>query len=67
MGIRVKQNDDKALVLKIRSKLKDNGGYCPCVLTRRDEDKCICKAFRDQMEQGIEGECHCGLYVLLKD
>ena len=47
MGIRVKQNEDKTLVLKIRQKLKENGGYCPCVLTRREEDKCICKAFRD--------------------
>lgn len=50
MGIKVKQNDDKALVLKIRQKLKENGGYCPCVLTRRAEDKCMCKTFRDQME-----------------
>lgn len=64
MAIKVRLNDDINLVTKIRTKLKKNEGYCPCVLTKRPEDKCMCKNFREQMSQGIEGECHCGLYVI---
>ena len=64
MAIKVRLNDDINLVTKIRTKLKENEGYCPCVLTKRPEDKCMCKNFREQISQGIEGECHCGLYVI---
>ena len=64
MDIKVKLNSDTDLVTKIKTKLKENDGYCPCVLTKRSEDKCMCKNFRDQMEQRIPGECHCGLYVI---
>ena len=63
MAIKVMLNDDTNLVNKIKEKLKTNDGYCPCVLTKRPEDKCMCKHFREQISQGIEGECHCGLYV----
>ena len=64
MAIKVRLNDDINLVTKIRTKLKENEGYCPCVLTKRPEDKCMCKNFREQISQGTEGECHCGLYVI---
>ena len=63
MAIKVILNDDTNLVNKIKEKLKANDGYCPCVLTKRPEDKCMCKNFREQISQSIEGECHCGLYV----
>lgn len=63
MAIKVMLNDDINLVNKIKEKLKNNDGYCPCVLTKRPEDKCMCKNFREQISQNIEGECHCGLYV----
>ena len=64
MAVKVKLNTDIDLVNKIKEKLKANDGYCPCVLTKRPEDKCMCKNFREQMSQGIEGECHCGLYII---
>lgn len=63
MAIKVMLNDNIDIVNKIKEKLKTNGGYCPCVLTKRSEDKCMCKNFREQISQGIEGECHCGLYI----
>jgi hypothetical protein len=47
MGTKVKLNEDKELVNKIKEKLRENSGYCPCVLTKRPEDKCMCKNFRD--------------------
>ena len=59
----IKVNDDKELVTEIRQKLKDNKGYCPCRLQNTPDTKCMCKEFREQEE----GECHCGLYVKIKE
>ena len=47
MGIRL--NEDKEIVATIREGLKAKGGYCPCRLQRTEENKCICKEFREQM------------------
>ena len=57
--MRVKVSDNKELVDEIRTKLKENNGYCPCSLIKSEDTKCMCKEFR---EQDI-GECHCGLYI----
>ena len=59
--IRVSEN--KELVKTIREKLKENGGFCPCRLVKNEDTKCMCKEFREQEE----GECHCGLYVKIKE
>lgn len=55
----IKVNDDTELVNEIRSKLKENDGYCPCAIQKTPETKCMCKAFREM----DKGECHCGLYI----
>ena len=66
MGIRL--NEDKEVVAMIREGLKAKGGYCPCRLQRTEENKCICKEFRDQMaDQNFEGYCHCRLYYNFKE
>lgn len=58
----IKVNSDKELVTRIREKLKENGGYCPCRLVKNEDTKCICKEFLEQEE----GMCHCGLYIKIK-
>jgi ferredoxin-thioredoxin reductase catalytic subunit len=58
----IKINPDKDLVADIRNRLKENGGYCPCRIAKTEENKCMCKEFREQEE----GECHCGLYIKTK-
>lgn len=63
----IKQNTNKEIVKSIRDKLKENGGYCPCALLKTEETKCICKEFRQQIDRGEAGECHCGLYIAYKD
>lgn len=63
----IKQNPDKAYAQEVRKKIKDNEGYCPCCLEKTFETKCMCKEFREQIEHGVAGECHCGLYVAEKD
>ena len=61
MAIRLNENAE--LVKMIRDGLKENGGYCPCRRSRTEETKCICKEFREQMEDPeFEGYCHCQLY-----
>ena len=37
----------------------DNDGYCPCMVQKTPDTKCMCKEFRDQK---TPGPCHCGRY-----
>lgn len=55
-------NPDKEIVVKIKDLIKKNNGYCPCVLEKNEDTKCMCKDF---LEQEI-GECHCGLYIRIE-
>ena len=52
-------NPEKQVSEYILSKIKENGGYCPCKLEKNEDNKCMCKEFREQKE----GVCHCGLYI----
>lgn len=64
----VRLNEDKEVVAQIRQGLKNKDGYCPCRLTKRPEDKCMCQEFRDQIaDPNFEGYCHCMLYYKSKD
>ena len=49
----VRLNDDKEMVAMIREGLKRTGGYCPCRLERTEENKCICKEFRERWKTPI--------------
>ena len=61
-------NDDKEMVKSIKEGLKRTGGYCPCRIQRTEENKCMCKEFRDQIaDPNFEGFCHCMLYYKSKD
>ena len=59
----VRLNDDKEMVKSIKEGLKRTDGYCPCRIQRTEENKCICREFREQMaDPDFEGYCHCMLY-----
>ena len=61
--MKIRYNDDKALVEKIREGILKKGGYCPCRLARTEDNLCMCKEFRDQIaDPTFEGYCHCLLY-----
>lgn len=60
--MKVKINPDKDYVEEIKHKLKNNSGYCPCRLTKTEDTKCMCKEFKEQVQRGEKGYCHCGLY-----
>lgn len=61
--MKIKLNPDAQTVSLVQEGLKRTGGYCPCRLERTEENKCMCKEFRDQIKDpGYEGFCHCMLY-----
>lgn len=64
----VRLNEDTEIVKTIKEGLKQKGGYCPCRMEKTEDNKCICKEFRDQInDPDFEGYCHCMLYYKSKD
>lgn len=61
--MRIYKNPDKEYADEVAIRIKKNNGYCPCALLKTPDTKCRCKAFRDQVERGEEGACHCGLWI----
>lgn len=61
--MKIRFNDDKELVNKIRAGILKREGYCPCKLDKIEENICMCQEFRDQIaDPEFEGYCHCLLY-----
>ncbi len=61
--MKIKENPDKEIVKAVREGLKAKDGYCPCRLGRDEDNKCMCKEFREQIKDpNFEGFCHCMLY-----
>ena len=59
----VRLNEDQEMVKVVIEGLKMTGGYCPCRMERSEENKCICKEFREQIsDPNLKGYCHCMLY-----
>ena len=66
--MKVEFNKDEEVVNAIRKGLEMNGGYCPCRREKTEDNKCICKEFREQIaDPDFEGYCHCMLYYKSKD
>lgn len=61
--MRIIKTNDETLANEIIAALKENGGYCPCRLEKTADTRCMCKEFREQEA----GECHCGLYIKVKE
>lgn len=60
-------NPDKKIVKTVKEGLKAKGGYCPCRIAKTEDNKCMCKEFRDQIKDpDFEGYCHCMLYYKQK-
>ena len=62
--MKIIKNPDVNIYNKVSRAVKDNDGYCPCMLLKNDDTKCMCKSFIEQKELG---ECHCGRYVKVAD
>ena len=61
--MKIRFNENQEIVDIIKDGLKKNGGYCPCKLERTEDNKCMCREFREQIaDADYEGYCHCMLY-----
>lgn len=61
--MKIRFNEDGEVVALIKEGLKKSGGYCPCKMQRTEENKCMCREFREQIaDEDFEGYCHCMLY-----
>lgn len=47
--IMVRYNEDAEVVARIKEGLKKKNGYCPCRLEMTEDNKCMCKEFREQI------------------
>ena len=61
--MKVRYNEDEEVVKLIKEGLEKKGGYCPCIMGKSEDTKCMCKDFRDKIKDpDFEGYCHCMLY-----
>ena len=62
--LKIINNPDETIYNSVTSDVKNNDGYCPCMIYKSSDTKCPCKSFR---KQTTEGECHCGRYVKIDE
>ena len=61
--MKVRYNEDEEIVRTVKEGLLRRCGYCPCVVEKNENTKCMCKEFREQIQDpDFEGYCHCMLY-----
>ena len=61
--MKITLNPDAEIVKTVKEGLAAKGGYCPCRLGKAEENKCMCREFREQIaDPDFEGYCHCMLY-----
>ena len=59
----IRLNENAEIVAMIKQGLKEKNGYCPCRREQIEDNKCICKEFREQIaDPDFKGYCHCLLY-----
>ena len=44
---------------EVKALVEQNNGYCPCLIQKNEDTKCMCKDFREQTSPGL---CHCGRF-----
>ncbi len=61
--MKIRYNENTEIVNIVKQGLEKSGGYCPCRREKSEDNKCICKEFREQIKDpNFEGYCHCMLY-----
>lgn len=65
--MKITLNPNQEIVKMIKDGLEKKGGFCPCKVGKSEDIKCMCKEFRDQInDPNFEGFCHCQLYYKKK-
>ena len=66
--MKITLNPNAEIVATVKEGLKRTGGYCPCRRERIEDNKCMCREFREQIaDENFEGFCHCMLYYKSKE
>lgn len=66
--MKIELNPNQEIVTTVQKGLERTGGYCPCRLERTEDNKCMCKEFRNQIKDpNFAGFCHCMLYYKSND
>ena len=60
------RNPDPKKYEEVTESVKKNEGYCPCMVFKNEDTKCMCKEFRDALLAEKEGECRCGRFLAVK-
>ena len=61
--MKITLNPDAEIVKTVKEGLAAKGGYCPCRRGKDEDNKCMCREFREQIaDPDFEGYCHCMLY-----
>lgn len=60
------KNPDSEWFAARKKEMKKNNKFCLNKAERNADTKCKCKAFRDMIENGIEGWCDCGMFCVVK-
>ena len=67
-AMKIRLNEDPEIVRTVKEGLAARGGYCPCRLERTEDNRCMCREFREQIKDpDFEGFCHCMLYYKSKE
>ena len=65
--MKITLNPNQEIVKMIKEGLEKKGGFCPCKVGKSEDIKCMCKEFREQInDPDFEGFCHCKLYYKMK-
>lgn len=64
MNMKIYKNPNTEEFAEISNAVEANEGYCPCMLVKDDDTKCMCKDFRESAETDF---CHCGRFYKVKD
>lgn len=65
--MKIIENPNKEIADAVKKGLERNGGYCPCRREKKEEYKCMCEEFKNQIKDpDFEGYCHCMLYCKIK-
>ncbi len=61
--MKIRYNENEEIVKAVKTGLEKNGGYCPCRREHTEDNKCMCREFREQIaDENFEGYCHCYLF-----
>lgn len=61
--LKIVRNPNKTEYEEATAAVIANDGYCPCALSRTEDYKCMCKAFKNDLTLT---ECFCGRYIRIK-